>query len=154
MRKDYLLRDLFTAISEIKLSPIANNSRLIDEMIHEGKLLYMVDALLPETEDSIKLGYTPQQYKWAVQSESEIWASLVDSKALYVTEPAKIRGYISDGPFTTATGFGLGTAPRVGCFAGWQIIKKYMSNNPNITLAQLLLEKDSDDILNKSKYKP
>ena len=154
MRKEYLLRDLITALSENKIKTSGNNSRLLDEMIHEGKILYMVDALLPETPDSIKLGYTPEQLKWARQNESNVWAALVDSKILYSTEPTKIRDFINDGPFTTAQGFGAGTAPRLGAFAGWQIIKKYMEKNPKVTLAQLLTVTDSDDILNKSKYKP
>lgn len=154
MRKEYLLRDLITAICENKLKPLGNKSRLIDEMIYEGKILYMVNSLIPETADSIKIGYTPAQLKWAKQNESEIWASLVDSKVLYITEPDEIRHYINDGPFTTAKGFGAGTSPRIGSFVGWQIVKKYMANNPQLSLQQLLAVSDSDDILNKSKYKP
>ncbi len=161
MRKEYLLRDLLTAMAETKLikvmaetKPLDNNSRLIDEMIFEGKMLYLVDALIPETPDSIKLGYTQQQMKWANENESSIWAALVDSKILYSTEPTKIRDFINDGPFTTAPGFGAGTSPRIGAYTGWQIVKKYMNKNPTITLQQLLAETDSDDILNKSKYKP
>ena len=79
---------------------------------------------------------------------------MLDSKVLYVTEPDEIRHFINDGPFTTAKGFGAGTAPRIGAFTGWQIIKKYMAKNPDVTMQQLLEETDSDDILNKSKYKP
>lgn len=154
MRKDYLLRDLVTAICETKIQPLKNNSRLIDEMIREGKILYLVDAILPETDDSIKLGYTPTQLKWALQNESEIWASLIDSKVLYSTDPAIIRDFTNDGPFTTANGFGFGTAPRAGSFCGWQIVKKFMDKNPEMTLPQLLSKIDADDILNKSKYKP
>ncbi len=154
MRKEYLLRDLITAICQNKLKPLNNNNRLIDEMIYEGKILYMVNAFIPKTEDSLKLGYTPAQLKWATQNESEIWAALVDSKVLYVTEPDKIRHYINDGPFTTAKGFGAGTAPRIGAFTGWQIIKKYMTKHPETSLEQLLANTDSDEILNQSKYKP
>jgi hypothetical protein len=154
MRKDYLLRDLVTAMCQNKLKPLGNNSRLLDEMIYEGKILYMVNSFIPETKDSIKLGYTPEQLKWAKQNESNIWAALVDSKVLYVTEPDEIRHYINDGPFTTAKGFGAGTAPRIGAYTGWQIVKKYMAKNPQTTLQQLLAETDADDILNKSKYKP
>lgn len=154
MRKDYLIRDLITALCENKLKPLGNSSRLLDEMIYEGKILYMVNALIPETEDSIKLGYTQAQLKWANQNESQIWAALVDSKVLYITEPDEIRHYINDAPFTTAKGFGMGTAPRIGSFSGWNIIKKFMLKNPEISLSQLLALTDADDILNKSKYKP
>jgi len=154
MREDYMLRDLITAMAENKIKSMDKNHRLIDEMLYEGKVLYMVDAILPESSDSIKLGYTPKQLNWANQNESEVWAALVDSKLLYSTEPAKIRDFISDGPFTTANGFGAGTAPRIGAYTGWQIIKKFMQKNSGFTLAQLLANTDSDAILTQSKYKP
>jgi hypothetical protein len=154
MRKEYMLRDLLTAMSEKKIKTAMSSKRLIDEMIHEGKILYMVDALIPETDDSIKMGYTSEQMEWAEENESQIWAALVDSKALYTTEPDEIRDYISDGPFTTAKGFGAGTAPRTGAYIGWQIIKKYMELNPEMSIEKMLLLNDSDLIMTKARYKP
>lgn len=154
MKKDYLLRDLITAISENKIKTPMSSKRLVDEMINEGKILYLVDALIPETGDSIKMGYSSEQMEWAEENESQIWAAMVDSKALYTTEPDDIRDYISDGPFTTAKGFGAGTAPRVGSYIGWQIVKKYMELHPEITLAKLLTLTDSDKIMTDARYKP
>jgi hypothetical protein len=154
LRPDYLLPNTIKAFCQTRMPELANQSRLIDDMIYEGKLLYWVNALIPETEDSLKLGYTPNQLKWAQQNESEVWAALVDTKVLYTTQPEEIKHYINEAPFTTANGFGMGTAPRIGAYVGWQIIKKYMSKNPKITLAQLLAEKDTDKILTQSKYKP
>lgn len=154
MTKEYLLRDLIMAMCQIKLKENDKDKRLIDEMIYEGKLLYMVHALLPDVQDSIKMGYTAAHLKWAKQNESEIWAALVDSKALYITEPDQIRHYISDAPFTTAKGFGNGTAPRIGAYIGLKIIEKYMAKNPSISMAQLLTQSDADLLLNASKYKP
>ncbi len=154
MRKEYLLRDLITAMCVNKLKPIETKTRLLDEMIYEGKIACMVKAILPQTPDSIIMGYTPSQIAWATENESEIWAALVDSKVLYITEPDEIRHYINDAPFTTAKGFGSGTAPRIGSFTGLQIMAKYMAKNPSLTLQQILMENDADLILNKSKYKP
>lgn len=154
MRKDYLLRDLITAMMENKLQGKSKGKRLIDEMLHEGKILYLTNLLLPDVQDSIKMGYSSQQMLWADKNESEIWTALVDSRALYTTDPDEIRDYTSDGPFTTATGFGAGTAPRAGSFIGWKIIQKYMSHNPNLTVGQLLAETDSDQILTQARYKP
>jgi uncharacterized protein YjaZ len=65
-----------------------------------------------------------------------------------------LRDFTNDGPFTTAKDFGNGTAPRIGSYIGWRIVKQYMEKNPKITLAQLLKLVDADDILTKSKYKP
>ena len=37
---------------------------------------------------------------------------------------------------------------------GWQIVRKYMEENPKVTLAQLMAEKNAQKILTESKYKP
>ncbi len=154
MRKEYLLRDLITAICVNKLKPNEAKTRLIDEMIYEGKIAFMVKSLLPQTPDSIIMGYTPAQLAWANENESQVWAALVDSKALYITEPDEIRHYINDAPFTTAKGFGSGTAPRIGSYTGLQIIMNYKNKNPSLSFQQILNENDADLILTKSKYKP
>ncbi|NUM31980.1 MAG: hypothetical protein HUU47_06615 [Bacteroidetes bacterium] len=155
MRKDYLLRDLITAIVVKKIEKAnLTGKRLIDDIITEGKTLYITNALIPQIEDSIKLGWTPNQLEWALKYESDIWAKMVDSKCLYSTKQEDIRDYLNDGPFTTADGFGAGTAPRIGAYIGWQIIKKYINNYPKTSLEQLILLKDADEILIKSKYKP
>lgn len=154
MRKDYLLRDLITAIVVRKTETQKPGSRLVDEMMTEGKILYITNALIPEVEDSIKLGWTPEQLEWAKKYESEIWAKMVDSKSLYSTKQEDIRDFLNDGPFTTADGFGAGTAPRIGAYIGWQIVKKYMKKNPKTSIEQLISLKDADDIVTKSRYKP
>ena len=154
MRKDYLLRDLITAIVVKKTDKTKPGSRLIDDMITEGKILYITEALIPQTPDSIKLGYTPEQTDWAAKYESEVWAKMVDSKSIYSTKQEDIRDYLNDGPFTTADGYGAGTAPRIGAYIGWQIIKKYMKKYPDTTLEQLVSLSDADDIVTKSRYKP
>ena len=60
--------------------------------------------------------------------------------------------YTSDGPFTSA--FSKESAPRIGYWMGWQIIKQYMKNNPDVTLEQLMNETDAEKILKMAKYKP
>ena len=58
----------------------------------------------------------------------------------------------SDGPFTSI--FPQESPSRAGVWIGWQIIRKYMVENPNMTIQDLMNEKDAQLILAKSKYKP
>jgi hypothetical protein len=39
-------------------------------------------------------------------------------------------------------------------WVGWQIVRKYMQENKDVTLQQLMAQKDAQYILNGSKYKP
>jgi hypothetical protein len=66
--------------------------------------------------------------------------------------PVVIQTYIGEGPFTQ--GFSQELSPgNIGQWLGWQIIKKYLSKNPDITPEELM-KTDSKIILEEAKYKP
>lgn len=128
---------------------------LLAKMIYNGKILYFMDQVLPETTpDSVKIGYTAQQVNWTQQYEGNVWAYLLENNLLFETDYAKIQVYLSDGPFTPGLGEKRSSAPKLGVWIGWQIVKKYMAENPQVTLQQLMAEPDPQLILSKSKYKP
>jgi len=61
---------------------------------------------------------------------------------------------LSEGPFTPGLGERTESAPKLGVWTGWQIVRKYMKENKGVTVAQLMAERDAQKILNLSKYKP
>ncbi len=125
---------------------------LLDHMVFEGKLLYVLDATLRETPDSLKIGFTAESMNWCTQFEPRIWAHLVDQELLYTTEYMDINKWINQAPFVA--GIPKDSPGRLGQWMGWQIVRKYMQENPEITLQELMLEQQSQEILAKSKYKP
>ena len=128
---------------------------LLAKMIYNGKILYFMEQVLPETTpDSVKIGYTAQQLAWCKTFEPEIWAYFMENNLLYNTDYSKIQVYLSDGPFTPGIGEKRESAPKLGVWIGWQIVKQYMKQHPDVTLNQLMAEKDAQKILSDSKYKP
>ncbi|MDN3587922.1 gliding motility lipoprotein GldB [Pedobacter aquatilis] len=128
---------------------------LLSKMIFQGKIIYFLDQVLPETTpDSIKIGYTTDQLDWAQNFETDIWAYFLENNFLYETDYHKIQVFLSEGPFTPGLGENRDSAPKLGVFTGWQIVKKYMETHPDVTLQQLMAENDAQKILNQSKYKP
>ncbi len=128
---------------------------LLSKMIFQGKILYFLDQVLPENiPDSIKIGYTKDQLGWAQNFETDIWAYFLENNFLYETDYHKIQVFLSEGPFTPGLGENRDSAPKLGVFTGWQIVKKYMETHPDVTLKQLMAENDAQKILNQSKYKP
>lgn len=125
---------------------------MLDKMIYEGKVLYFMDAVLPEVHDTLKIGYTAQQLQWCKDYEVAIWSLFIDKNLLYSTDELGYNKYIQEAPFTA--GLDNNSAPMIGVWAGWQIVRKYMEENPNVTLAQLMKEQDYQKILKLSKYKP
>ncbi len=129
-----------------------DKSDFLSEIIYIGKILYLDDALLTGVHDSLKVQYTQKQMMYCMQNEFNIWSYFVSQKLLYTTNQAEIIKYTSEGPFTSA--FSKESPPRIGYWIGWQIVRQYMKNNPEITVEQLMQEKDAQQLLAKSKYKP
>lgn len=128
---------------------------LLAKMIYNGKVLYFLQNVLAEkTPDSVLIGYSSKQLDWAKAYEGNIWAYYLENNFLYETDYPKIQVFIADGPFTPGLGEKNNSAPRLGIFTGWQIVKKYMKLNPDVSITQLMTETDPQKILAKSKYKP
>ncbi|MEJ7557408.1 MAG: gliding motility lipoprotein GldB [Pedobacter sp.] len=128
---------------------------LISKMIHNGKILYFMDQVLnEELSDSLKIGYTSQQIEWCKTYEADIWGFFLENDLLFETDYQKIQVYLSEGPFTPGLGDKNQSAPKLGVWMGWQIVKKYMQENKDVTLQQLMAERDAQIILTGSKYKP
>ncbi|MGE6218683.1 gliding motility lipoprotein GldB [Nubsella zeaxanthinifaciens] len=128
---------------------------LLSKMIYNGKILYFMDQILPEnTPDSVKIGYTNQQLEWCKSFEGDIWGYYLENNLLFETDYPKIQVYLSEGPFTPGLGENRLSAPKLGVWTGWQIVRKYMEENPKVTLQQLMEERDAQKILTQSKYKP
>jgi len=63
-----------------------------------------------------------------------------------------VQELTGEGPFTSA--ISKDCPPGIAKWIGWQIVKSYMEKNENVTLEQLMNEKDAQKILSKSKYRP
>lgn len=130
---------------------IANQSSL-SKMVEAGKILYALDAVFPFAADSVKINYSPKQMDWANENELAVWTYLIDNNLLYNKNYGETFKLFNDGPFTSM--FKLGSAPRIGEYMGWMIIRSFMQNNPNVSLSELMKMDDEQFILVKSNFKP
>ncbi|ATP58682.1 gliding motility lipoprotein GldB [Pedobacter ginsengisoli] len=128
---------------------------LLSKMVYNGKILYFMDEVLADiVPDSVKIGYTQKHLDWCKTFESDIWAYYLQNNLLFETDYQKIQVFLAEGPFTPGLGEKNESAPKLGIWTGWQIVRKYMQENKEITLQQLMAEQDAQKILNLSKYKP
>ena len=152
MTSEKIAIDVMMEIYRNNLTPQTKQKTLIDRMIDGGKQMYYLDAVLPNVSDSIKIGYTSKQMDWIVNNRKNIWAFLVDNNLFYSADHKVHNNLTKDGPFTS--GFSNESPPKTAVWLGWQIVRNYMDRNPDITLNELIQEKDSQKIFNKSGYKP
>nr|WP_079715265.1 hypothetical protein [Parapedobacter luteus] len=72
---------------------------------------------------------------------------------LYEADYNRIQKYLGEAPFTPELGEQNESAPKLGVFIGWQMVRKYMDRNPETTLTELLDISDAQTILDGSKYR-
>jgi len=152
--KPYIVPSSLQAYAQGLFDADLRNRPFIDQVIQEGKILYFLDLLLPDTPDHLKIGFTPEQLSWCRNSEASIWAYLIEKEMLYENSQREIAKYIEEAP--TTKGMPPESPGRVGLWVGWQIVRQYMKQHPNTTLEQLMNTKDGkgSDFLKRSRYKP
>ncbi len=152
MAKEFIVSDVARGwlITEFDNNEPVNN--LLNHMIFYGKIFYACDALLPDVNDSLKIGYTTEQMKYCKQYEKNLWGFFAEKNRLYENDLKTVSEFTADGPFTAA--ISKECPPRIAMWIGWQIVRSYMNNNEKMTVSDLMNEKDSQKILSKSKYRP
>lgn len=153
MTKDYIVCDAVYGWLESVFKPNEDKNDLLSQMVHEGKVMYALDAMMPKVNDTIKIHYTNKQIAWCKDNEFNMWAYIIKEKLLYTTDQSNIAKLTDDGPFTSYFNHDYSPA-KTGFWLGWQIVRTYMKNNPNVTLPQLMAEKSTDKIFKESGYKP
>ena len=124
---------------------------MLETIVHQGKILYMMDAVLPKTPDSLKIGYSSQEMNWARDHERMVWAHFIDEELLFSADATEIAKFTNDGPFTVDL---VKESPsRMGHFVGWQLVRAYMAQQESVNLNELI-EASPEEILKTSKYKP
>lgn len=125
----------------------------LQNMVYQGKILLAMDSILPNTADSLKIGYTTAQMQWAKAYQPEIWSWFLEEDLLYNTDYLRIQKYFTEAPFTAELGENNESAPKLGTYLGWMIVRKYMERHPEVTLQELLKNMDAQGILEASRFK-
>lgn len=123
---------------------------LLDRMVYEGKIKYLVLSALPDMSPAQLFGYTDEAWEWCKNNEANLWKAIVERKHLYTPDQMATTKYFEDMPAQ----FLASDAPgNIGSWVGLQIILKYM-NETNATPEALMKNENAQDILTLSKYKP
>ncbi len=152
MHRQMLPIDVMRALCIAEFPQNDSISTVLTNAIYQGRTQYFLDAMFPETVDSLKWGFSDMQWRWVEEFEQNIWDFMVSQKIVFSTKIMDIKTYTDEAPFTTP--FGNKSAPRAGNYIGYQIVKSYMDKNENISLAELMNERDYMKIYNNSYYNP
>lgn len=125
---------------------------LLDRMLYEGKLRYILSQLLPNRQVWEFVGYNEAQYSWCNNNREKIWKTILENQHLFTANYMITALYLKDAPHTSS--LPSESPGRVGIWLGFQIITSYMKQNPDTGFRELTGLTDYQDLLTRSKYKP
>lgn len=148
-----MMPDLVKSFAERKI-PYPSRADFLSRIIYEGKILYLKDLLIPGFSDEEKINYSKEHLKWAYENEENVWRYFIDDNMLYSTDPSLATRFVNTAPFSKFYLDIDNESPgRMGTWIGWQIVRAYAKNNPQIPLNELL-RMNADELFKQSKYKP
>lgn len=151
MKPKYLVSEVVKGWVKFKRKARARElETVLDHMVFNGKLLYTMDALMPETPDSIKIKYSDDQMGWVRENEGRIWQTFVEREVFFKKEQKLIRKLLRASPFTSI--LPRESPGRVGQWLGWRIVRAFMEEHPQMPLERLIRIEDPRRIF--QAYKP
>ena len=129
---------------------LVNN--VLNNIIHEGKLVYLVKSLVPREDISLIMGFSADQMKFCRRNEKQMWTYLIEHKLLFSSDRMTVNKLIGEAPFTSY--FPSDSPGRAAVWIGYRIVEQYMQKNPGQTLTDLMENNDYQLILEGSGYNP
>lgn len=123
---------------------------VLTNLVETGKVMALLEVLLPSTDAAQRLAFTPEQLAWCQAHEFDIWRDLVAHEALYSKKEEEINRLMGDGPFTN--GLPRESPGHIGEWIGYRIVRSYLDAHPKLTFAQLFALDDPRAFL--KTYKP
>jgi hypothetical protein len=138
--------------SELTVEKLVEKDRLLDYMLYEGKILYLLKVVLPDEPMENITALTTKGLKWCMDNEKNMWNSLMRLQHLYSSDRLIIAKYIEEAPKTAF--FPDDSPGRAITWTGYRIIESYLEKNEKVMLPELLLNTDAQAILAGSVYHP
>ena len=152
MRPEQIVPDYLLGFMYSEFSFEGNENALLDRMLYEGKLHYILSLILTGRNIWESFAYTKEQYEWCEKSEARIWKTILQQRQLYTTDYIITSQYINEAPYTAPL---TSSSPGgVGVWVGYRIVASYMKNHPKTSLWELMEMTDYQDFFKEAKYKP
>ncbi len=150
MRPEMLVPSVVKGWLQVHYTRDVRGEDLLSNLVVIGKVMALLDDLLPGTDASLKFAFTPEQMKWCEDNEFNIWREIVAKELLYSKDPKEVDRFLNDGPFTP--GFPRESPGHIGEWIGYRMVSSYLKAHPKTTFAELFAMRDPQAIL--KTYKP
>ena len=149
LASDYMTGWVRSELTEYKLM---DNQRLLDYMIYEGKILFLIQVLLPDENMENLSGFTSEQIDWFAANEKHMWNTILQLQHLYSKDNNIIAKYMGEAPYTAY--FSQASPGRAAVWTGYRIVSAYMEKHPKVSVQDLMLKTKAQDVLKGAGYQP
>ena len=136
----------------LKSDTIQHENDMLSEMIFHGKAHYLTWLAFEEIQDSTLMAWTTKEYTWTQGHQLNVWKEIARQEVLFSKNRVEVQKWFEYGPFTNAENVPQESAPQLGVFMGFQMVKSYMEKHPEIPVDRLMKEDNAQKIL--QAYKP
>lgn len=155
LTRSYTPEHLTTKLLRVLITdylPAPRSGRLVDYLIYEGKILYLLKRVLPNTPDHVIHEVSTEEMDWLRENEIRIYAHLQKEKQFYETNADLIRKLTQPAP--SSPGMPAESPGQAVNYLGEQIVAAYVKANPRVSMEELLRIEDGQAILAGARYKP
>lgn len=125
-KKEHLVVDVANSIID-KIYQKKKSRIFLNNMIEEGKRMYILDTFIPEVDDNLKMNCSQEKLDWALRNEMSVWQYFIEKELLYSTDTNLNARFIDFGPFSKFYLEADQDSPgRMGSWIGWQIVQSFM----------------------------
>lgn len=152
MAPEFLVSDTGSALSIMFVPPPTQRS-FVSQMVYHGKALYLKSQLMPQTSDSMLIGYTAKEWEWSRANEGQIWRYFVERELLYKTDRELGPRFLDPAPFSKFRLMLDNESPgRIGRYMGWRIVQAFMERGSHSL--EDMLRMPGEALFQESRYKP
>ena len=151
MAPEFLVVDAVRAWILSETPQAENMSSLLDHMIFEGKILFLLHESVSDQEEHKVFRFSKDQLRWCLEYERSMWEFIIGNELLYSSERLLIRRFTREAPFIKE--FGKESPGRAASWLGYRIVSSYMKRTGK-TPSEMVQKDDSRTILSESRYKP
>ncbi len=149
---NFIVSDLVKAWILSTMPEASGKQDVLTSIIYQAKVLYALHCCIPSIDDVTLFGMTKGEVEWCKANEANMWGCLVERKLLYSTDMLDKNKLVNDAPFTFF--FGNNSPGRAAIYCGYNIVRGYMKEHPDVTPEALMAITDAQSILQGSKYNP
>jgi len=151
MGPEYLRVDAVRAWILSEIPPPSGLNTLLDHMIYEGKILFLLNESLKLKSENTTFRYSEEQLVWCLENEASMWEFIIENEFLYSTNRLLINRLTKEAPFIRE--FGPESPGRAGSWIGYRIVQSFMKRS-GTSAPDLLMIEESKEILSESRYRP